>query len=211
MEANPGVYFPLFSGKIAAKGRGCGMAAFFLAAYLMLITPIQIGLMVKWQQGTASVTLGLMAWGLRKQFVFPLVRGPDGRLRLLSPPALRHLRRRKKAKKNLLLLPERLLYLRKKLGTRIHLRYLGLQVRIALGNAGQTALLCGILSALLAVFYPRSQNEILPAPPGESRGRGMCVLSCRLAAMGLAFIYWKISARHRKKKEDVLWNTQLDT
>lgn len=167
--------------------------------YLLLITPLQAGLLLQWEKGKLSATIGVMLWGVRKRFPF-LAEKENGHWQLHFPFS-RSFRRRKNRKDILLLLP-RLIMLRKKVFRGIHLRRFQARALLSLPDAGNTAILCGVLNALLSPF---PACRIIPGFSGQNRGQALCIVECRLGTLLLAGILWKLhTARH--KKEAHTWN-----
>ena len=175
-----------------------------ITAYILLIAPVQIGLLVQWEKGRLSATVGIMAWGIRRRFPFLLSRNTDGRLQL-EKPFLPLPQRRKKQNELLTLLPK-LLYVRKKLQFAIHLRHFHSEALLSLPSAASTAIACSLLSTLLQLLFPHGRIRIRPAYPANNRGSALCIVDFRLGTLLMAGILWKTHRPSHSKKEEQAWN-----
>ena len=48
------------------------MAYVLVGIYVLLISPMQVGLRIRWKAGFFEITVGIMAWGIKKAFPFLL-------------------------------------------------------------------------------------------------------------------------------------------
>lgn len=175
-----------------------------ITAYILLIAPVQIGLLVQWEKGRLSATVGIMAWGIRKRFPFLLSRNEQGKLQLQAP-YIPFRRSRKKHADILSLLP-RLLYVRKKIKFAIHVRHFQIEAALALPTAAGEALLFPLLSALLHALFPHGRCRIRPAFGEIGRGAALCIVDFRLGTLLIAGILWKTHRLSSNKKEEQAWN-----
>lgn len=176
------------------------MAAVLIALYLLLIAPFQAGLLLQWENDRISINVGIMLWGVRKRFPF-LLQKEENKWQMHFPFSRKQNRR--KERKNLLLLLPRLYILRRKIFRFIRLRHLQMHALIALPDAGDTAMLCGILNALICPFSHHSR--IVPSFSGQNRGWALCIVESRLGTILFAWLIWKIHAARHRKKEAHTW------
>lgn len=177
------------------------MAVFWVAVYLMLIAPVQVGFLCQWQGQTISFHVGITVWGIRKIYHFPLQRDEEGKLYLETPLPLKKRRKPKRARKDYFVLLMRLLHMRKRMHAFVQLQLLKVQAYVHLPDAAHTALLCGVLSALFGTLFPRGSSRFVPRWQGENLGRGVCILKGRLGTIAIAYLIWKAYA----KKEEHPW------
>lgn len=177
-----------------------------IALYLLFITPVQAGLLAEWGAEESGLHVGIMVWGVRKIYHLPLKRNAEGKLYLEMPRPLKRRKKKHKSKKDLITLIIRLLYLRKKMHVSIRLRLLSAQAFIRLPDAGQTALLCGLLSALFSALFPHGSSRFLPAYHGRNLGRAACIAEGRLGTICMAGILWKLHEKRHAKKEETKWS-----
>lgn len=180
------------------------MAYLMIVGYLVLIAPIKVGLLVQWEKSRFSITVGLMLWGIRKQFPFLWQRSPEGKISLHAPFPLSF--KRRKRRKDLLSLLPRLLYVRKKIRLGIHLRRFQLHALLSLPDAAQTAKMCGLLSAVFALLFPHGHSRFLPSFQGKNRGQGVCIIDFRLGTLLMAILLWKSHELSHNKKEENTWS-----
>ncbi len=182
------------------------MAWTAVIVYLLLITPVQAGLLLEWGEGQKAAHVGVMLWGIKKVFHFPLKRTEDGVLYLETPSPLRKRKKHKKTKQDLLTLIARLLYLRKKTHAFIRLRLFTVQAFVSLPQAGHTALLCGLLSGLFAALSPHGNSRFVPVYPGPNKCRAACILEGRLGTICMAAILWHAHKKRHTQKEERTWS-----
>lgn len=174
------------------------MAALGILLFLLFIAPVQVGLLTQWAENSLSFHVGVMVWGIRKVFHFPVKRDEEGKLFLETPLSLQRYKRRKGAKKDYLSLVLRLLHMRKGKHAFIKLRLLKVQAFVALPHAAETAIFCGILSSLFGILFPHGESRFIPAWQGKNRGRAVCIVQGRLGTIGIKYMQWKA---HEKKEE----------
>lgn len=175
-----------------------------VAAYVLLIAPIQVGLLMQWKKGKLSMTVGVMAWGIRKQFPFLLSRNEMGKLKLHVPSFPFH-RSRKKRRDLLSLLP-RLIYVRKKIKSAIHVRHFQVEARLSLPTAAGEAIYANIITSLLYMLFPNSCCRIRPAFEENGGGAALCIVDFRLGTLLWAGILWKFHRLSDSKKEEQVWS-----
>lgn len=175
-----------------------------VAAYVLLIAPMRVGLLVQWKKGKLSMTVGVMAWGIRRQFPFLLSRNAQGKLQLHVPPFPFH-RSRKKRRDLLSLLP-RLIYVRKKIKSAIHMRHFQLEARLSLPTAAGEAVTAAILANLLHTLFPHGRFHIRPAYKENGGGTALCIVEFRLGTLLLAGVLWKTHRLSDNKKEEQVWS-----
>lgn len=175
-----------------------------VAAYVLLIAPMKVGLIVQWKKEKLSMTVGVMAWGIRRQFPFLLSRNDAGKMQLHVPHF--PFRRSRRKQKDLLTLLPRLLYVRKKISSAIHVRHLQLESRLSLPTAASEAIYANLLTSLLYTLFPRGRFRIRPAFEENGGGTALCIVDFRLGTLLLAGILWKTHRLSDSKKEEQVWS-----
>lgn len=175
-----------------------------IAAYVLLIAPMQVGLLLQWKKGKLSMTVGLMAWGVRKRFPFLLHRNEQGKLQLHIPHF--PIRRSRKKRKDLLSLLPRLIYVRKKIKSAIHVRHFQVEASLALPTAAGEAICATLLTSLLHMLFPHGRCHIRPAYKDTGGGTALCIVDFRLGTLLMAGILWKTHRLSDSKKEEQVWS-----
>lgn len=184
-----------------------------IAAYLLLIAPIGLGLSVEIAGVESGCVAAVRVWGVRVQVRFRLGRDAAGRLRLLSsragrperqtrghgPALLRVLRAVAKGDKARLLLQKG-----------ISLRQLRIRAVIGGRDAARVARITGLFSALCACA-PGLDASLRPDFQGKTRIHIRCIACTRLGTLLAACALGALSFLRAGKKEEPAWIIPSDT
>lgn len=186
------------------------LAWLLILIYLLLITPIQGGLRIFYDDGSLKGVTILRIWGVWLQIPLALRRDAQGQLRLESE----FRRKRKRAKKEK---PDALRRLisqstaliradksRRLLLWGVHLESLEGEWHLHLDNAAHTALLSA-LGQILSSLPAKARIRIFPNFGGPSRLHLQCIVRFRLGILLTACAMGYISYRSQRKKEETKW------
>ena len=184
------------------------MAWACIVAYLLCVTPLRFGAAAQWQAGELpQAALGLTIWGVRLGRRFALRRDETGRLylegdgvRALAAPSGPALKRPLRALRAL----GRANHARALLRRGVQKEALLLETAVRCPDAGQTALLTGLLRALGAA-QPLLDIRALPAFRGGGGLRFRCIARARLGTLLLVCALGAVSYLRAGKKEEKPW------
>lgn len=180
------------------------MAYVLVMGYVLLISPMQVGLRIRWQGGMLEIAVGVMVWGIRRMFPFLLQKEEDGHWHFSAPFPLK--RRKKKRQMDVLSLPARLFYVRKKIKSGMHVKLFQADALVHFPSAAQTATVCGLLSFLFPLLFPRGTGHFQPSYQAGNRGRFLCIVDFRLGTLCLAGLLWKTHRLSKNKQEEQIWS-----
>lgn len=189
-----------------------------LLMYLVLITPIRLGLQLEWEQGRLPRgRIGVLIWGAAIQRQFFGIRDENGTLRIETDFPVRKspansqgagdfARAIIRAFKTL----KRANVARGLLKKSIRLDRLDIRAHIGLEDAAATAMLSGALRAA-GIFWRRGEWAIIPCFGQGNALYGRCILESRLGMIAMAGLLGLISDRLTEKKEEKTWIIPSDT
>ncbi|MBQ6960610.1 MAG: hypothetical protein IJP78_06505 [Clostridia bacterium] len=165
------------------------------AVFLLLITPVRVGVRLQWDENGPRGAVGMMVWGLREQADFSLGRGAAGQLRLTAAfhgKSLPLPQRKNRAALGVKLLG-RLLKSNGKnaaLGRLVRVNAMNVALRLGGQDAAALALAAGTLRAIGGAL-PRLRFRCVPALGGKTALRAVCIAESRLGILLAAWIIWK--------------------
>lgn len=192
-----------------------GIAWLLIVLYLVLITPVQGGVVFFAGEGRQGGAAGVLIWGIALQRQFQLTRDGEGRLRLESGPKGKSQKPErdapKKARKYIRILRALVRgdHARRLLKKALHISVLEGSVGVGTENAAHTALLCAALQGISSLL-PQARLHVWPRFNGKSTLRLRCIVSARLGILLAACLLGAISYLLSGKKEEKAWNIPSD-
>ena len=185
------------------------MAWMLIFFYLLLITPVRLGIALSLGEG-ARVTVGIMIWGVSFQAAFWLERDQRGVLRWMSTLPRMKERAEMNVGGRLKSALQFLRALKKADGARgnlrrcVQVRMLEIRAKIHLPHAGQAALASAFLQSLMKAI-PVLRGSIQPAFREKSALQARCIFDSRLGMLCSAGLLGLFSYRLAAKKEEEAW------
>lgn len=178
------------------------MAAVLIALFLLWITPVKAGVILRGDGKSVEIRLGIMVWGLR--LTGRAIIGPGMRRLSLLGRQVPFPKRREKRPPMLswILSLRRVMRRHPWLRQGARMRKAEIQLELGLRDAAAAALLTGLIRALSGVV----QGLVIRARPrldGQWRVYAACIIEGRAGMIGLACALARLSNR---KKEEKPWS-----
>ena len=192
------------------------MAWLLIMLYLILIAPVQGGVILSAGNGPVHGVIGAAVWGVIIQGRYSLLRDEEGQLRLESSfrrKKRKHPKDRRQRLQKIFQVLRALLranFARKLLRQGLHLQCLNGDIFLHLDDAAHTALVSSLLQALSGLSA-KTDIRIHPSFMGPSALRIKCIVRFRLGILLIACLMGLISYRLSGKKEETAWNIPSDT
>ncbi|MBR3018073.1 MAG: DUF2953 domain-containing protein [Clostridia bacterium] len=185
-----------------------------LGIFLLLIAPVRIGVLLRWEHGKLTLTVGTMVWGVRVQTMIKASRDEAGALLLTASLGQRILILRpggQNAGKGIKALGLMLKSNTDRAALRkmIQLQTLDIFVQIGGQNAAFTAMTTGFLQALNPML-PFAHIACRPSFNGETKALIRCIAGARLGILCLAWLRWRKRQRD-SRKEETAWSIPSET
>ncbi len=157
-----------------------------IALYLLLITPLRLGVWLHCEGVSPGAAVGVRVWGAPGRWRLTIGRGENGAPALLiNGRAVRKTPQSRRKRKNARRVLYALLRADKARGLLlrgVQVELLTLRVQLGGGNAAAVALAAGALRAALCRVR-RGDVRVTPAFGGGSALRGVCIVSARLGML----------------------------
>ena len=185
-----------------------------MGLFLVLITPVRVGAVLRWAGHLPSLTIGLMIWGIQAQTEIRARRDEAGALLLTAALGRRNMTLHpggKNAGKGLKILG----LLLKSNGDRavfkkaVQVRALDAYLQIGGENAAFIAILTGFLQALNPLL-PQANIVCRPSFHGSTKAYIRCIAEARLGILLAAWLRWR-RTRRAGRKEEQAWSIPSGT
>lgn len=183
------------------------MAWLLIILYTLAVSPVGIGFIFRWENGTARAAAGIMIFGIRASVRAQVKRDGEGKARLILLAGGRVIPvRREKGKRTGFEKIVRALFAKKGgTGLKRVLRRRTLEAKVQLGgeNAAALALVAGFLRAVNGMA-PGVMIRCRPVFGGETNVCVRCIAQARLGILLAAFLR-ALARRGKERKEEKEW------